>query len=350
MKHKSLKFNERLDVEARQQEILKAIVQDYIATALPVGSRAIVRRHGLKMSAATVRNVMADLADLGLITQPHASAGRVPTDLGYRFYVDCLLTTQEPTPQERELIGGQPEEASLTALLTGSSRILSGLTQHVGMVTAPFLGDPVLKYIEFVPLGGRRILAILVSRSNDVQNRVFRLDQDLSERELQKVSRYLNDKLQGLTLREIHDHAARELRSTQDIYYRLLMEAVRQDDLSSNDAAKLLFVEGSSSMLELPEFEDIDRARELLRALEERRTLLTVLDVVMEAEGVQVFIGAETELGGKLDCSVVAVNYGVEGHALGAIGVIGPRRMDYSRIIPLVHYTSQVVERKLRTV
>jgi heat-inducible transcriptional repressor len=350
MKHKPLKSNDRIDVQARQHEILKAIVQDYIATALPVGSRAIVRRHALKMSPATVRNVMADLSELGLITQPHASAGRVPTDLGYRFYVDCLLTNQELTPHERELIGGHTEEASLTALLTGSSRVLSGLTHHVGMVTAPFLGDPVLKYIEFVPLGGRRILVMLVSRSNDVQNRVFRLDQDVPERDLQKISRYLNDKLQGLTLREIHDHAARELRSTQEIYYRLLMEAVRQDDLSYDDAAKLLFVEGSSSMLELPEFEDIERARELLRTLDERRTLLSVLDEVMEAEGVQVFIGAETELGGKLDCSVVAVNYGVEGRVLGAIGVIGPRRMDYSRIIPLVHYTSQVVERKLRTV
>jgi heat-inducible transcriptional repressor len=339
-----------MGVETRQQEILKAIVQDYIATALPVGSRAIVRRHALQMSPATVRNVMADLSELGLITQPHASAGRVPTDLGYRFYVDCLLTNHELTPEERELLGGHTPEASLTALLTGSSRVLSGLTQHIGMVTAPFLGDPVLKYIEFVPLGGRRVLAMLVSRSNDVQNRVFRLDRDLPEAELQKVSRYLNDKLQGLTLQQIHEHASRELRSTQDIYYQLLMEAVRQDDLSSQDAAKLLFVEGSSSMLELPEFENIERARELLRTLEERRTLLEVLDEVKDAEGVQVFIGAETELGGRLDCSVVAVNYGVEGRVLGAIGVIGPRRMDYSRVIPLVQYTSQVVERKLRAV
>jgi heat-inducible transcriptional repressor len=344
MIRKPLKIQERLDIEARQQEILKAIVQDYIATALPVGSRAIVRRHALKMSPATVRNVMADLSELGLITQPHASAGRIPTDLGYRFYVDCLLTTQEPTLQERELICGGPIEASLTTLLTGSSRVLSGLTQHVGMVTAPFLGDPVLKYIEFIPLGGRRILAVLVSRSNDVQNRVFRLDRDLSDAELQQVSHYLNDKLQGLTLREIRDHATHEIHSTKDIYYQLLMEAVRQDDLSSDAAAKLLFVEGSASMLDLPEFENIERARD------ERRTLLAVLDEVMEAEGVQVFIGAETDLGGKLDCSVVAVNYGVEGRVLGAIGVIGPRRMDYSRIIPLVQYTSQVVERKLRAV
>ena len=339
-----------IEIEAREQEILKAIVQDYIATALPVGSRTIVRRHGLRMSAATVRNVMADLADLGLITQPHSSAGRVPTDLGYRFYVDSLLTTQSPTPAERELIGGGADDGNVTTLLANSSRVLSGLTQHVGMVTAPFLGDPTFKHIEFVPLGGRRILAILVSRSNYVQNRVFRLDHDLSEHELQRVSRYLNDKLEGLTLREIREHAARELRTTKEIYYQLLMEAVRQDHLSSDDAARLLFLEGTSSLLELPEFGDIEQARELLRTLERHHNLLKVLDEVMDADGVQVFIGAETPLGERLDCSVVAINYGVEGRLLGAIGVIGPRRMDYSRVISLVQYTSQVVERKLRTV
>jgi len=339
-----------LEIEAREHAILRAIVQDYIATALPVGSRAIVRRHGLKMSAATVRNVMADLSDLGLITQPHSSAGRIPTDLGYRFYVDSLLTTQVPTAAERELIGGGSDDGNITTVLANSSRVLSGLTQHVGMVTAPFLGNPVFKHIEFVPLGGRRILAILVSRSNYVQNRIFRLDRDLSEHELQRVSRYLNDKLEGLTLREIRESAARELRTTKEIYYQLLMEAVRQDHLSSDDAAQLLFVEGRSSLLELPEFEDIEQARQLLRTLEESHNLLKVLDEVVEADGVQVYIGTETHLGEQLDCSVVAVKYGLEGRVLGAIGVIGPRRMDYSRIISLVQYTSQVVERKLRTV
>jgi len=338
------------EIEPRDQAILKAIVQDYIVTAAPVSSRAIVRRHHLTVSAATVRNVMADLAELGLITQPHTSAGRVPTDLGYRFYVDTLLSTQGPSEAERQIITAPPTDGGVEGLLASSSRLLSGLTHHVGMVSAPCLGETVLEHIELVRLDRHRILAILVSGSNYVQNRIFHTDREVSEAELGRISRHLNERFHGLSLEEVRERAARELRQTREIYYHLIMEAVRDARLTPDSATHLLFLEGASTLLDEPEFDDIDRARELLTALEERHDLLNILDRVVEAEGVQVFIGAETELGKNVDCSVVAAKYGVEGRVLGAVGVIGPRRMDYSRIIPLVELTSQVVERKLQGV
>jgi len=350
MRRNLLKTMQTPEIEPRDHAILRAIIQDYIATAAPVSSRAIVRRHGLRMSAATVRNVMADLADLGLITQPHASAGRVPTDLGYRLYVDTLLTTQGPSAQERQLLAGPPGDHGLAGLLASSSRLLSGLTHHVGVVSAPCLGDTTLEHIEFVRLDRHRILAILVSGSNYVQNRIFHTDRDVAEAELARISRHLNERFHGLTLEEVRKRSATELRQTREVYYQLIMEAVREEQLAPDSATHLLFLDGASTLLDEPEFDDIDRARELLTALEERHNLLTLLDRVVEAEGVQVFIGAESRLGKSVECSVVAAKYGIEGRVLGAVGVIGPRRMDYARIIPLVELTSQVVERKLQGV
>ncbi len=338
------------EIEPRDQAILRAIVQDYIVTAAPVSSRTVVRRHGIKVSAATVRNVMADLAEIGLITQPHASAGRVPTDLGYRLYVDTLLSTQGPSEAERKIIAAPPTDHGVEGLLASSSRLLSGLTHHVGLVSAPCLGETVLEHIELVRLDRHRILAILVSGSNYVQNRIFHTDRDVSERELARISRHLNEQFHGLTLEAVRQRAERELHKTREVYYHLIMEAVREEQLTADSATHLLFLEGASTLLDEPEFDDIDRARELLAALEERRNLLTILDRVVEAEGVQVFIGAETLLGNNVDCSVVAAKYGIEGRVLGAVGVIGPRRMDYSRVIPLVEFTSRTVERKLQGV
>lgn len=338
------------DIEPRDQAILKAIVQDYIVTAAPVSSRTVVRRHGLKVSAATVRNVMADLAELGLITQPHTSAGRVPTDLGYRLYVDTLLSTQGPSAAERQLITAPQADQGVEGLLASSSRLLSGLTHHVGMVSAPCLGETTLEHIELVRLDHHRILAILVSGSNYVQNRIVRTDRDVSEAELTRISRHLNEQFHGLTLEAVRERAARELHRTREVYYHLITEAVRDEQLAPDSATHLLFLEGASALLDEPEFDDIDRARELLAALEERHDLLTLLDRVVEAQGVQVFIGAETHLGKSVDCSVVAAKYHIEGRVLGAVGVIGPRRMDYARIIPLVELTSQAVERKLQGV
>ncbi len=343
------------EIEPREQAILQAIVQDYIATAAPVSSRALVRRHRLKVSPATVRNVMADLAELGLITQPHASAGRVPTDLGYRLYVDTLLSAGPgpPAAAEAERLVAPLEEVAaegVEALLASSSRLLSGLTHHVGVVSAPCLGEMVLEHLELVRLDGNRILAILVSRSHYVQNRIFHVEEPLSDAELTRINRRLNQQLAGLTLEEARARAARELRETRESYYRLILEAVRDRRLTLEGATHLLFLEGQSALLDQPEFEDVERARELLAALEERQALLALLDRVVEAEGVQVFIGAETTLGESADVSVVAMQYGIEGRVLGAVGVIGPRRMDYSRIIPLVELTSRAVERKLTSV
>lgn len=337
-------------IEPRDQAILKAIIRDYIVTAAPVSSRTVVRRHGLKMSAATVRNVMADLSEIGLITQPHASAGRVPTDLGYRLYVDTLLSTQGPSEAERKIITAPPTDRGVEGLLAASSRLLSGLTHHVGLVSAPCLGETTLEHVELVRLDRRRILAILVSGSNYVQNRIFRTDRTLSEKELTRISRHLNEQFHGLTLEAVRQRAERELRKTREVYYHLIMEAVREEQLTADSATHLLFLEGASTLLDEPEFDDIDRARELLAVLDERRSLLTILDRVVEAEGVQVFIGAETLLGKNVDCSVVAAQYGIEGRVLGAVGVIGPRRMDYARVIPLVELTSRAVERKLQGV
>jgi heat-inducible transcriptional repressor len=337
----------------RSRHILEAIIEDYITTAEPVGSRTITRRHGISLSPATVRNVMADLEEMGLLTSPHTSAGRIPTEKAYRLYVDSLLEVRGIAPEEQDLIGRQ---CSLTgrdvgAVLKDTSRMLSSLSHYTGVVVAPRFTTSLFRQIEFVKLNGRRILAILVSRSGVVQNRIIESEGELDAAELVRMGNYLNELLEGLSIAEVKTRIREEMLTEKARYDAMLAGALKlsAQTFDGEDTAETsqLYIEGQANILSQPEFADIDRMREVFGAFEEKSQLLGLLDRCMTAEGVQIFIGAETHLHQMSGMSLITSTYMTGRNTLGILGVIGPTRMGYGKVIPIVDYTAKLVSRLL---
>jgi heat-inducible transcriptional repressor len=336
----------------RKREILKAVIADYILTAEPVGSSAITGRHIRDLSPATVRSVMAELEEMGFLFQPHTSAGRVPTEKGFRAFVDHLMQPKAINSAEKEEI----RRACISSghevpdLLRDVSRILSSITRHAGLAVVPRVSDATLKHIEFVRLKGNRVLVVLVSESGMVQNKLIEMDEDLKQGDLDRMSGYLNELFSGLTIAEIKMRLLEEMRKEKNLYDRLLKRALRlgSEVMGGDAGAKEVFIEGRSRLFEHPEFLDVGRMREIFRAFEEKGMIIKLLDKSLKAEGVHVFIGCETGSSELKGCSLVAATYGMDGSILGSIGVIGPVRMDYSRVIPVVDYTARVVEKILK--
>ncbi len=315
-------------LDERTRRVLAAIVRDYIHGGEPVGSHAIARRPDVDVSSATVRAVMADLEDLGYLEKPHASAGRIPTSRGYRYYVDTLLRVKQPLPEERQQIERQAHEAGagVDGLMTAASRVLHSLTHHAGVVSAPRPQSERLQRIEFLRLREGRVLAVLVSRSGAVRNRLLVLDRAASEAELEQSSNYLN----SLT---------RDRQTLSELQARALSlgaEAVQVEQPA-------MHIEGQASFLEEKSLsQDVTKIRALFKALEEKELLLSVLDRTLEARELRIFIGAESGIV-EPDLAIVAAPYTLNGEVVGALGVIGPTRMDYSRVIPLVELTARTV-------
>lgn len=335
----------------REREVLRAVVQDYISTGGPVGSGHLARRGEFDMSAATLRNVMADLEDLGLIEKTHASSGRVPTDRGYRFYVDTLVRLKEPAPRERELIErGLAQGTGVDDAIQEASRVLHFITHHAGVVVTPRPAAAVFKRIEFVRLRENRVLAILVGGTGQVQNKLLSLDFPVAAEELVRAANYLNELLQKVPLEEIHARISAELAREQAMYDELSTKALRLAFQATDaQATEKVVVEGAGSFLEAPEFADVERARALFRALEEKTKLLQLLDRVQRAREMQIFIGTESDFSSAGEVSVVASPYGAGDELLGAVGIIGPTRMDYQRVIPLVNFTAAALSRVLES-
>jgi heat-inducible transcriptional repressor len=347
-------FAHHLDPRARQ--LLRALIAQYIADGQPVGSRTLAKNSGLDVSPATIRNVMADLEELGLLAAPHTSAGRVPTVQGYRVFVDSLLEVKAlDEPQIDALRRELPTQASTQDLLSGVSSLLSEVTHFVGVVTVPQREEFPFRHIDFVALGGNRLLVILVFADGEVQNRVITTQHVYAPAELEQVANFLNANYSGLRIGEIRERLKREMRETSLRLHQLMVAAadVAQQAFSESPESRGggsadMLVAGQINLMGSQGLSDMDRLRELFEAFQRKRDLLMLLESCARAEGVRLFIGEESGFGALDSCSLVTAPYGVEGRVLGVLGVIGPTRMAYQRVIPVVQATAQILSGALR--
>lgn len=337
------------ELNQRARTLLRALVHRYIRDGRPVGSRSLAREARLPISPATVRNVMADLEEQGYIAAPHTSAGRVPTERGLRLYVDCLLQVQpmqgETVEKLRRRLARDSEEGS-DGLVDSASNLLSRLTHLAGVVTLPRREWAVLRHIEFLPLSGRRVLAILVINEREVQNRVIHVDREHSEAELQQISNYLNEEFAGLEIATIRERLLEAMRADRRRLDELMDKAAEVGGkafASERDEAGYV-VAGQTNLMELEELSDVDRLRQLFEAFARKRDILRLLDRCACAEGgVQIYIGNEAGYEVFDGLSLVTARYAVEGEPAGVLGVIGPTRMPYDRVIPVVDVTARLL-------
>ncbi len=336
----------------RERRILEMVIEDYILTAEPVGSRTISKKPTLNLSPATIRNIMSDLEELGLLSQPYTSAGRVPTEKGLRVYVDSIMDIHELSSQEQQEIRSK----YLGHLIEGpdlfreTSRILSLSSHYLGIVWMPKVSSVVLQHIEFVKLRRHLVLAILVSTTGLVYNRIIEVEEDFSQSELDHLSDYLNSFSAGLALCQVRERLLEQMRVVKNAYDRLLEQALKlgQKAFSSIDDSDV-FIEGRTNILNEPDFGNVSRMTDLFRTFEEKAVMIKLLDKFMAPKGVQIAIGSESQVREMETCSVVTSTYSCGGEVLGVLGVIGPRRMNYSRVIPLVGYTAKLLTEILET-
>jgi heat-inducible transcriptional repressor len=332
----------------RAREILRALVEQYIREGQPVGSRTLARASGMNLSAATIRNVVADLEELGFVASPHTSAGRIPTAKGYRFFVDTLVRLQPLALSEVNRLQNQlAEDASGDAksAAAAASSALSALTSMAGVVTLPRQRTLVLRQIEFLPLSNRRVLAILVVNDSEVQNRILTMNRDYADSELRRAANYLNDKYIGRDLRDVRALVLEELRNTRETMNQLMIDAVTiaQRALDLGAEGSELVLSGETRLMEFEELSDVEKLRHLFEAFGEQRELLHLLDRSIAAEGVHIYIGEESGYHILDECSVVAAPYRVNDEIVGVLGVIGPTRMAYERVIPIVDITARLL-------
>ena len=334
----------------RTWKILEAVIKDYIHTALPVGSSKVTKKYGLDMSPATVRNVMAHLEEIGLLEQPHTSAGRIPTDLGFRYYVDMLVEPKPLTRAEKDMIRGKYQEAAgdMGEVIRETSRILSRISNYTSLVLAHSLAQTTFKQIAFVKLDSKRILVILVSSSGIVHNKIIEDGAEFTQEDLNRASNYLNTNMQGLPLVTVKRRILEQMEAEWTQYDRIRSRTLRWSHSALEEELAEIYIDGQSNILDQPEFaEDIEKMKALFKAFEEKGILIRLLDKAMEAQGVKIYIGAESELDEMADCSVVTMCYCRAGVPIGTLGILGPKRMNYSRVIPIVEYTAKVVENVL---
>jgi len=330
----------------RNKNILTSLINEYILTAEPVGSRKIAKKYNINLSSATIRNVMSDLEEMGLLHQPHTSAGRVPTERALRFYVNSILKVRSLNPVEKKRIRMRYKFSELEAsdIIKQTSEVLSTLSHHMSLVSAPKLIGTILKHIEFIKISGNRILVIFVSQSGFVQNRIIEECEDVSQGELDKYTNYLNEILVGLSLEEVKAKIEEEMKKEKIIYDQLLSKALQLSRKAlGKETETELYVEGQVNLLEFPEFAEVEKMKTFFHTLEEKSLLLRLLDKTMEADGVQIFIGSETELIDIKECSIISSSYRHGKNVIGALGIIGPTRMDYLKLIPIVEYSAQLV-------
>jgi heat-inducible transcriptional repressor len=334
----------RVDIGARAKKILHAVVSEYLATGEAVGSQTVTRRYGLDVSAATVRNVMGDLEDVGLLKHTHTSAGRIPTERGLRYYVDTLLRVRSLSTGEkddiRERLAGSP--ADVPEVMQRTSRLLRELSHLTVVVQAPRPESDAIQHLEFVRLREGQLLAVLETSSGQVQNKLVPVDFKIEPGDLDRINNYLQELANGLTLDQLRARLVEEIASDRAAHDELVARALLLATAAvPAESVPEVFVDGQSNLLAGKG--DLERAKVILRTLEEKDLLVRLLERTLGAPGICVFIGAEANLADLTDVSVVAAPYGTEGRPLGTIGVIGPARMNYSRVIPLVDFTAEMI-------
>lgn len=331
-------------LDDRAKTLLKALVERYIADGQPVGSRTLSRASGLDLSPATIRNVMADLEDLGLIASPHTSAGRIPTARGYRLFVDTMLTARplDMTQPESDVAAMlQPDQPQ--RVITQAASLLSSLSSFVGVVTAPRKAS-VFHHIEFMRLGDRRVLVILVAPDGDVQNRVIFTARDYTQPELLEATNYLNAHYAGLTIEEVRERLKTEIEALRGEIAALMQAAVQAGTEAMAASSDNVVVSGERNLLGVQDFgNDMGSLRKMFDLFEQKTELMRLLDVSSRAEGVRIFIGGESRVVPFESLSVVTAPYEVDGCVVGTLGVIGPTRMAYDRMIQIVDITARLV-------
>jgi heat-inducible transcriptional repressor len=338
-------------VSERAMHFLKVLVERYIKDGQPVGSRTLSKETGLDLSPATIRNVMADLEDLGLVVSPHTSAGRVPTVAGYRVFVDSLLTVHQPTAAEiqtlRARFGGATDAKSL---VESTSRLLSGVTQLAGVVMLPRHERHAFRQIELLPLTGARVLAILITSEGEVHNRIITTARNFTPAQLEEASNYLNRVFIGQDIKDVRKRILEDLKDTHQNMDALMMRAVTlaQEVVEAAERTDDCFIAGQTNLMEFGELSSMERLKQLFDAFNQKREILHILDRCIEAHGVQIFIGDESGYDLLDDCSLVTTAYRVDDQVVGVLGVIGPTRMDYQRVIPIVDVTARLLAAALR--
>jgi heat-inducible transcriptional repressor len=345
-------LSEQQQLTDRARHLLRVLVEKYISEGQPVGSRTLSRAAGLELSAATIRNVMADLEEMGLVVSPHTSAGRVPTASGFRFFVDSLVSLKRLDEHEVASLRNRLQvDGDGTDLLKNASRMLSDMTHMAGLVMVPRRARFALRHVEFLPLADRRVLAILVVNEREVQNRVIQTERDYSESELQQAANYLNEHFVGRDVLAVRDALVAELRETHDSMNRLMLTTL---DIANSVFAPAAegddyVLSGQTRLMGIDELGDVDKLRQLFEAFQRKRQLLGLLDRCLQADGMHIFIGEEAGQSVFDDCSVVTSTYAIDGQPVGVLGVIGPTRMDYERVIPVVDVTAKLLGAALKS-
>ncbi len=340
-----------MKLNERSQNILEAIVLEYIRSAFPVGSQTLTKNLDFKLSPATIRNIMADLEDTGYLLQPHTSAGRVPTEKGFRFYVDRLIEdilSQEEYGSNRNQRLRPGKWDDINDLFEGISRMLSAESHYAGMVLAPRFSQTVLKQVEFIRIRKNHLLAIFVSQDGFLHERFLEIDKDYAQKELNRIAAYLNNEFSGMTLAQVKKRILALMKAERDLYDDLVLKALELGQKAMNTPREgELYLGGTTNILNLPEFSDIEKMKALFKAFEEKALIVQLLDQCLTIEGIQVLIGSDNAFLGVPDCSLVIANYKRRDQTLGSVGVIGPIRMDYSRVIPLVSHAAKLVSHAL---
>lgn len=345
-----------LPFDGRKKEILTTTVRTHVATGQPVGSLVLAKQSSEKLSSASIRNICAELENEGYLTHPHTSAGRVPTDKGYRYYVNNLMAARNLSRAEAvrisERLLSEGSQMSLERLMENTSKLLSEMTGNVGIVVSPMITKEKLHHIDFVKLPDRRILVITVSQSGHVQDRAIRIDAEFSQDELNSTSRYLTENFQGWTLNEIRDELLKRMSEEKALYDQFLRIAVLLcgQSLQEGDQPDV-FIEGASNILAKPDFVDSDSLRALFKMFEQKSRIVKILNECIESaerEPVAVRIGSENRAPDLRECTIIASPcYYSEGEAIGSIGVVGPTRLDYDRLVGIVDYIARLFGRAL---
>lgn len=339
-------FTAPMQLIQRDIDILSLLISEYVATAAPVGSTTIASRGNLGLSSATIRNVLARLEDVGLLTHPHTSAGRLPTTPGLRYYVNTILSRHDLSEEEKNSIQRQFGSASpdVEDVLKRAGKILSLVSNYTGLVVMPKSDQITFKHIEFLPLSPGKVMGIFVSREGQVHNRIIDVGEDFTYPDFEKISNYCDKSFYGCTLSEAIAKAAKSYEEERAKYDLLISKAlVWSKELLTDASREELVIHGESKFLSEPEFADIEKLKHVMAALEEKKEIVHLLNRAVESDEVCVFIGTESNYKAVTDCSIVTTPYKKHGQVVGTIGIIGPTRMNYSKVIPTVDFMAKIV-------
>lgn len=338
-------------LDERKRQVLQAIIDDYISTAEPIGSRTIARKYGLGVSPATIRNEMSDLEALGFLEQPHASAGRIPSAKGYRFYVDCLMGPQQVSDSDTVLINQWFDQKvrRIDEAFQETVRVLSRVTQNVSLLLAPQAAACKFKYLQFLPFDETRVVVVIVTETGVMENRLMKIPEGTSTEELQRIAGAMNHWLSGLALPEIQTSLLEQIKDEVLPRPELLESAMAliREATSGASSAEKVYLGGTTQLLNQPEFRDVSKVRQLLSMLEEEQLLYDILHT-QDGNGVIVTIGQENKCQGIQDCSVIQASFRLDGQTVGTLAVLGPTRMEYARTMAAIEFMQKHMEQILK--